>query len=183
MKEEAMANGGSRISVAIMTLIIGAAAGYWLGSKKGAEQDAATKDPQIASLTTKVSALTKQVTDLNAQLAAQGIRWGLTVGPEPRQISVDPLAISKSHGDTVQWWAMPSTKYLYIEFEQRVFENALPINGRYRVLCSSSHCDSGAIAANPPPPPDANGYKYWQGIADSPATPAKYADGHIIINP
>jgi hypothetical protein len=101
--------------------------------------------------------------------------------PNPPQLSPTTLTISQSK-DAVQWQAIPSNMVLSIEFEQKIFANAEPTGGRYRVKCSGGICDSGAaLATLPSAPPD--GYHYWYGLADSSTSPTNWGppDGRIII--
>jgi len=51
-------------------------------------------------------------------------------------------------------------------------------NGRYRVSCNASRCDSGAIN---PDVPDGTEYKYWQLLDDGGEKPEE-CDGMIIID-
>lgn len=102
--------------------------------------------------------------------------------PNPPQLGINPLTISQSK-DQVQWQAIPSTKFEYIEFEQKIFANAFSYNGRYRVKCSAGVCDSGAPLTTLPMQPT-EGYKYWYGLADTATSnPTWGSDGRIIIKP
>lgn len=100
--------------------------------------------------------------------------------PNPPRLSVNPLTISQSR-DQVEWQAIPATKFEYIEFEQKIFANAAFFNGRWRVKCTDSICDSGAPLATLPSQP-VEGFKYWYGLADTATSnPIWGTDGRIII--
>jgi hypothetical protein len=107
------------------------------------------------------------------------------VPPNSVRLSAQSLTISKS-GDQVRWQATPTSsnmKVLFIEFEQKIFSNADPINGRYRVSCSEGVCNSGAVLASPPQPPTSAGYNYWYGLAESTTSLPVWGSpyGRIII--
>ena len=107
------------------------------------------------------------------------ITWGIGVNSQTGAPSLDPLemyAVDQVH------WSTATSKYLFIETEQKIFATSVlqSTTKRYRVNCSRNACDSGALVS-PPPTMPANGYKYWQGLADQPSGPITWYDGHIII--
>jgi hypothetical protein len=98
--------------------------------------------------------------------------------PNPPRLSINPLQIKD---DQVQWQAIPPSMIEYIEFEQKVFANAIFTNGRYRVKCNGGICDSGAALQTLPTQP-VDGYKYWYGLATSSTPQPNWGtDGHVVI--
>jgi hypothetical protein len=100
--------------------------------------------------------------------------------PNPPRLSINPLTISQQN-DQVQWQAIPPSMVESIEFEQKIFANAILTGGRYRVKCNGGICDSGAILQTLPTQP-VDGYKYWYGLATSSTSQPNWgADGHVVI--
>jgi len=107
--------------------------------------------------------------------------WGLGVDSQTGKPSLDPLDMYST--DQVLW-VTASGEYLYIETEQKIFATSVLQSDtqRYRVKCALNKCNSGAlVAVTSLPPMPKDGYKYWQGLANSVSSKPVFYDGHIII--
>ena len=104
----------------------------------------------------------------------------IVVGPNPDQLTIPKLGLSKNNADVTFWVAKKKSDKLYIEFDKQVFADMQPQpNGRYRVECPDSRwCFSREIVVAP----GTEEYKYWQVLV-GPDGASREADGRIIIDP
>lgn len=143
-----MAAGSGRTLVSIVLLIVGLVLGYLAGARG----------------------------ILDGLFPPRGVR-AIVVGPDPAELNIPRLKVSKMKADVVFWVARDPNDKLSIEFEKQPFADMEPLaNGRYRVDCPNSRwCFSREITGA------YEDYKYWQ-VLTGPDGPPREADGRIIID-
>jgi hypothetical protein len=110
------------------------------------------------------------------------------IGPNASDINPPTtVTLHKSQNEQVIWVlvegaghnCLQSTGELYIEFvDKDVFQDAVLVNGRYRVPCQGIVCQSGPFDSNA----TLGEHKYWQVIVSAGGQEDK-ADGMIKIDP
>jgi hypothetical protein len=110
-----MANGSTRVLWVVLTLAIGVAAGWFIGSKAG--------PPPVADKGSST----------------------IVVGPKAKDLTIQKLHLSRGGHEVASWVSKDKAKTLFIEFTEEPFENMQPANGRFRVQCKGRHCYSDEI--------------------------------------
>jgi hypothetical protein len=143
-----MAEGSARTVVSVVLLIVGLVLGYLAGARGL----------------------------LDGLFPPKGVR-AIVVGPDPSQLNIPKLKLSKERADVAFWVARNPDDKLFIEFEKQPFADMeRQPNGRYLVDCPNRRwCFSREITG---PYED---YKYWQ-VLIGPDGRRREADGRMIID-
>ena len=113
---------------------------------------------------------------LDGLFPPKGVR-AIVVGPDPAELNIPKLRLSKSRADVVFWTASEKADTLLIEFEGQPFADMVKQpNGRYLVECPNRRwCYSREITG------EYGDYKYWQ-VLIGPDGRRREADGRMIID-